>query len=242
MMEVAAAQKSAFAAAAFGLCAWGLRDRHRLQPGDTPRDRWWSPRHRSMIVGVVVSLAGLLIWYLVAAETPARQPWSAAEAAALAASLGGSLLRNWAMRTLGRFFTFEVAIRQKHRLLGHGPYRFLRHPSYTGAVMGLGGLLWLLGGPVLVLRDWRPWAVAVPLGVAVIGESRGCFLCAIARPRAAQVARALASPPRGAQGCGWPTRKRRWPRTLGPSGPGTAALVGACCPWYGETHRQAKPA
>jgi protein-S-isoprenylcysteine O-methyltransferase Ste14 len=35
-------------------------------------------------------------------------------------------------RTLGRFFTFELSIRDGHKLVTSGPYSVVRHPSYTG--------------------------------------------------------------------------------------------------------------
>lgn len=41
--------------------------------------------------------------------------------------------RLWAMRTLGEYFTFQVMIREDHKLISHGPYKYLMHPSYTGA-------------------------------------------------------------------------------------------------------------
>ncbi|GAB4373609.1 MAG: phosphatidylethanolamine N-methyltransferase family protein [Acidobacteriota bacterium] len=49
--------------------------------------------------------------------------------------LAGLALRFWAMAALGRLFTFNVAIRDRHELVSRGPYRWLRHPSYTGALM-----------------------------------------------------------------------------------------------------------
>jgi protein-S-isoprenylcysteine O-methyltransferase len=41
---------------------------------------------------------------------------------------------------LGRFFTVNVAIASDHKLIDSGPYRFIRHPSYTGALMAFLGL------------------------------------------------------------------------------------------------------
>ena len=52
----------------------------------------------------------------------------------------GWLLRNWSVRTLGRFFRTTVIIQDDHRLVTSGPYRFLRNPSYTGALMMFAGI------------------------------------------------------------------------------------------------------
>jgi protein-S-isoprenylcysteine O-methyltransferase Ste14 len=46
----------------------------------------------------------------------------------------------YAIVHLGRFFTVNVAISSIHRLIDTGPYRFVRHPSYTGALMAFLGL------------------------------------------------------------------------------------------------------
>ncbi|KIP03753.1 hypothetical protein PHLGIDRAFT_110417 [Phlebiopsis gigantea 11061_1 CR5-6] len=43
-------------------------------------------------------------------------------------------LRMWCYRTLGRLFTFEVAISPDHALITRGPYAWVRHPSYTGGI------------------------------------------------------------------------------------------------------------
>jgi protein-S-isoprenylcysteine O-methyltransferase Ste14 len=54
---------------------------------------------------------------------------------------GGALLRYWAIITLGRFFRFEVMVQSEHKVVTGGPYRFVRHPSYTGILLielGLG--------------------------------------------------------------------------------------------------------
>jgi protein-S-isoprenylcysteine O-methyltransferase len=52
----------------------------------------------------------------------------------------GISLRWYAIIVLGRFFTVNVAIAQDHRLIEEGPYRFVRHPSYTGSLLAFLGL------------------------------------------------------------------------------------------------------
>ena len=54
--------------------------------------------------------------------------------------ISGIALRWTAIYTLGRFFTPKVIIQPDHRLISSGPYRFLRHPSYTGALIAHLGL------------------------------------------------------------------------------------------------------
>ncbi len=51
----------------------------------------------------------------------------------------GLAMRWYAIVHLGRFFTVNVAIAASHRLIDTGPYRFVRHPSYTGALMAFLG-------------------------------------------------------------------------------------------------------
>src|ERR1700761_3654363 len=46
--------------------------------------------------------------------------------------LGGAILRLVCMRTLGGYFTWEVAVLPNHKLITSGPYSVVRHPSYTG--------------------------------------------------------------------------------------------------------------
>ncbi|OBZ68809.1 hypothetical protein A0H81_10995 [Grifola frondosa] len=54
--------------------------------------------------------------------------------------VSGSLLRLTCYRTLGAFFTFELAILPAHRLIASGPYSVIRHPAYTGSLLMLMGL------------------------------------------------------------------------------------------------------
>ena len=49
-------------------------------------------------------------------------------------------LRWWAIRTLGAHFTRNVQVVADQQLVVDGPYRYLRHPSYTGAILMYAGV------------------------------------------------------------------------------------------------------
>ncbi len=46
----------------------------------------------------------------------------------------GGLLVLWSARTLGRFMVIQIAVATDHELVDRGPYAYIRHPTYTGAV------------------------------------------------------------------------------------------------------------
>jgi protein-S-isoprenylcysteine O-methyltransferase Ste14 len=57
----------------------------------------------------------------------------------------GIALRWYSVAILGRYFTFDVAIHDGQGLIEAGPYRYLRHPSYSGALLSLLGFSLSLG-------------------------------------------------------------------------------------------------
>src|SRR3954471_12174022 len=59
----------------------------------------------------------------------------------------GLTLRWYSIVYLGRFFTVNVAIHSGHEVIDTGPYRFVRHPSYAGALLAFLGL-------ALTLQNW----------------------------------------------------------------------------------------
>ncbi|KDQ51233.1 hypothetical protein JAAARDRAFT_62643 [Jaapia argillacea MUCL 33604] len=65
----------------------------------------------------------------------------------------GASIRYWCYRTLGRFFTFELNIRPEHRLVTSGPYSVVRHPSYSGLLLGGCGVFLCLFSRGSWLRD-----------------------------------------------------------------------------------------
>jgi protein-S-isoprenylcysteine O-methyltransferase Ste14 len=73
----------------------------------------------------------------------------------------GIALRAWSVIALGRNFTVYVQVRDEQPVVESGPYRLLRHPSYTG-------LLLVCLGIGLALGNWLALIVVVALPTAVI--------------------------------------------------------------------------
>jgi protein-S-isoprenylcysteine O-methyltransferase Ste14 len=56
-------------------------------------------------------------------------------AAGLMMQACGFVLRVWSMRTLGGFYTRTLRMAQDQTVVDSGPYRMIRHPGYTGALL-----------------------------------------------------------------------------------------------------------
>ena len=52
----------------------------------------------------------------------------------------GVMVRQYAIAILGRFFSLSVQISEDHKVVDKGPYRLVRHPSYTGILITFAGL------------------------------------------------------------------------------------------------------
>jgi protein-S-isoprenylcysteine O-methyltransferase Ste14 len=58
----------------------------------------------------------------------------------IALIIGGLGVRWYAILSLRRLFTVDVAITKDHRLVKEGIYRWIRHPSYIGSLLSFLGL------------------------------------------------------------------------------------------------------
>jgi protein-S-isoprenylcysteine O-methyltransferase len=112
----------------------------------------------SIAAGVVLARAGLPGGYGVGRQVTR---------VALCLFVGGLALRWYAIYYLGRFFTVDVAIATDHQVIDSGPYRYLRHPSYTGALLALLGFAITLGQLPAVLVVMLPTTLAFLKRIAV---------------------------------------------------------------------------
>lgn len=67
-----------------------------------------------------------------------------------------------AVRTLGKFFTVDLAIHEGHKLVNKGLYKYIRHPSYSGSLMSFLGF-------GLSLNNWVSFAITfVPVFISFL--------------------------------------------------------------------------
>lgn len=152
------------------------------------RGRLLTRRHRAGATerdgGSLVLLLALLALSLVSAGIAAWLLPSAAIihgrvfvfGAGVALILIGMALRAYAIRALGRYFVITVAVEPNQQVVESGPYRLIRHPSYTGALLALLGI-------ALALTNWASLAAiilgnAVGFGYRVMVEERA-LSCAL---------------------------------------------------------------
>ncbi|MGH9008056.1 MAG: methyltransferase family protein [Acidimicrobiales bacterium] len=76
-------------------------------------------------------------------------------------------LRQWSVRTLGRFFTFQLTVRIGQRVVDGGPYRVLRHPSYSGLLLTSLGAGIALGNWVTLALLTIPYALAMARRIGI---------------------------------------------------------------------------
>jgi protein-S-isoprenylcysteine O-methyltransferase Ste14 len=128
------------------LVYWGITARDVK-----PTVRHESTRSRLSHIGPLV-LAGFLLAVPDVSVPVLRgrivpwSPWTFAIAAALTAA--GLLFSVWARRYLGRNWSGTVTIKQNHELITTGPYGIVRHPIYTGLLLGF-------IGSAMAIGEWR---------------------------------------------------------------------------------------
>jgi len=134
-----------------------IRTRKRLRAGGQRQDKG------SYLVILCLIVFGILLGVLLAYRVPAT---AITIAPAIFFWLGillmgaGIALRLYAIFVLGAFFTVTVAVAPEQPVVETGPYRLIRHPSYSG-------ILLILLGFALCFTNWL--SLLVIMGCALPG-------------------------------------------------------------------------
>ncbi len=150
------------------IAAWGMMElSQRSQPSREGATKI------SGIGGRLVALACVIATTVVVNLTPrvfpaaAIRPGAVAFAAGMVVLLAGLALRGWSFKALGQYFTHTVMVSSDQPVIACGPYRVLRHPSYTGIILaaigiGLASANWAdLAGLLLLTLTALLWRIRI---------------------------------------------------------------------------------
>jgi len=141
---------------------------------------WWSPSHSlkatarreslsSRLSYAVPLLLAVILLFSPSLPIPVLgdrfQPvdqWRVWGAIGVVVNLLGLLFTLWARLHLGRNWSGTITLKENHELVTSGPYGLVRHPIYTGLLLGFSGFAiargeWrcILGVVILALAFWR---------------------------------------------------------------------------------------
>jgi len=131
-------------------------------------------REEGKLIRTLRGILGLALWlsvltYLI---NPAWMAWASLSLPVWVRWIGAVILVAcvpliyWVFSSLGKNVTPTVAIRREHSLVTHGPYRWVRHPLYTGASLAFIGLSllaanWFIAAVLLLV--WPVIAMRTPI-------------------------------------------------------------------------------
>lgn len=125
-----------------------------------------------ILIGLRLTAFAALIVVLTYLFAPRALAWSAMGLPALCRWLGFGIaalsgcLKIWTFHSLGKNLTDTVVTREKHSLITHGPYRYVRHPFYTSFALDVAGISCLTDSWFLLLLG------AIAFGMIVVRTRR----------------------------------------------------------------------
>jgi protein-S-isoprenylcysteine O-methyltransferase Ste14 len=78
----------------------------------------------------------------------------------LSLACAGLLFTVWARRHLAANWSGDVTIKEGHELITSGPYAWVRHPIYTGLLLGF-------AGSAVAVGEWRGLVALIVVGLAL---------------------------------------------------------------------------
>ncbi len=148
--------------------AWGTMElaqrSQATRPGAT---RIGGPGPRFALLASLVATIAVVNLAPHAVPAATIRPGAVAFTAGMVILLAGLVLRGWSFKTLGRYFTHTVMVSADQPVIAAGPYRLLRHPSYTAILLigigaGLAAANWAaVAGVTLLLLVPLLWRIHV---------------------------------------------------------------------------------
>jgi len=120
-----------------------------------------------------------VLFYMV---NPAWLTWSALPVPPWSRWIGamvmalGAALHIWGMHHLGKNLTISISTRAGHTLVTSGPYRWIRHPLYSGGMLESIGVCLLLANGAVAVCAFLFWVIIVcrtPKEEALLREAIG---------------------------------------------------------------------
>lgn len=106
--------------------------------------RWERWSHLAfLLIGSLLLFKKDYDWHFLTRRLYPAAPWIEWLGAAIV--VGGIAFAVWARATLGRNWSGQIQIKSDHQLISAGPYRFVRHPIYTGILGGILGTAIAIG-------------------------------------------------------------------------------------------------
>jgi len=116
--------------------------------------------HSSLVIKICMGTSILLANWFMRVQTWATITWHPALVfgVGIALILVGVAFRWYSIHVLGKYFSVQLGVQAGQTVVRDGPYRWIRHPSYTGSLITMLGFglvftnwLCLVGVPLIVL-------------------------------------------------------------------------------------------
>jgi len=117
-------------------------------------------RYSNIVVRLCLGSSILLANWFIRVQTWATISWHPVLIfeAGIVLVLGGVAFRWYSIRVLGKYFSVQLGVQPGQTVMRDGPYRWIRHPSYTGSLITMLGFglaftnwLCLVSVPMIVL-------------------------------------------------------------------------------------------